>query len=85
MLEEQDARPAFDIHKYGDDILDKLAVLSCKDPSHPVDLESQMVRAAHFCYKRPMLPMRQETAPQFGFKCSYANIFDRLYSMNHIG
>lgn len=44
MLDEQDARPAFDIHQYGDQILDKLAGLSCKDPSNPAELEQQMVR-----------------------------------------
>ena len=44
MLDEQDARPAFDIHQYGDQILDKLAGLSCKDPSDPAELEQQMVR-----------------------------------------
>lgn len=44
MLQEQDARPAFDIHQYGDNILDRLAVLSCKDPSHPVELEAHTVR-----------------------------------------
>ena len=46
MLEEQDARPAFDIHQYGDNILDRLALLSCKDPSHPVELETHTVRAS---------------------------------------
>ncbi len=43
LLDEQDARPAFDIHLYGDQVLDKLARLSCRDPEHPVELQTSTV------------------------------------------
>lgn len=43
LLDEQDARPAFDIHLYGDQVLDKLARLSCRDPDHAVELQTSMV------------------------------------------
>ena len=43
LLDEQDARPSFDIHLYGDQVLDKLARLSCTDPAHPVELEASTV------------------------------------------
>ena len=43
LLDEQDARPSFDIHLYGDQVLDKLARLSCQDPTHPVELEASTV------------------------------------------
>ena len=43
LLDEQDARPAFDIHSYGDQILGRLASLSCKDNDNPVDLKASMV------------------------------------------
>ena len=43
LLDEQDARPAFDIHSYGDQILDRLASLSCKDSEDPVDGNDALV------------------------------------------
>ena len=43
LLDEQDARPAFDIHSYGDQILDRLASLSCKDCGNAVDQNASMV------------------------------------------
>lgn len=45
LLDEQDARPAFDIHSYGDQILDRLAALTCKDSGDPVDLDAALVSA----------------------------------------
>ena len=48
LLDEQDARPAFDIHSYGDQILDRLANLSCKDCDNPVDLSASMVGKHNF-------------------------------------
>ncbi|KAA6428176.1 MAG: condensin-2 complex subunit H2 [Trebouxia sp. A1-2] len=48
LLDEQDARPAFDIHLYGDQVLDKLARLSCRDPDHPVELQTSMVEPVGF-------------------------------------
>lgn len=46
LLDEQDARPAFDIHLYGDQILDRLANLSCKDSDDAVDLQASPVSTA---------------------------------------
>ena len=43
LLDEQDARPAFDIHYYGDQILDRLARLSCTDAERPVESTVPMV------------------------------------------
>lgn len=43
LLDEQEARPAFDIHSYGDQILDRLASLSCKDSDGPVDVHPTLV------------------------------------------
>ncbi|DBA99076.1 hypothetical protein WJX77_009045 [Trebouxia sp. C0004] len=48
LLDEQDARPAFDIHLYGDQVLDKLARLSCRDPDHPVELQASMAEPVGF-------------------------------------
>ncbi|KAL0054533.1 hypothetical protein WJX82_010399 [Trebouxia sp. C0006] len=48
LLDEQDARPAFDIHLYGDQVLDKLARLSCRDPDHAVELQTSMVELVGF-------------------------------------
>ena len=43
LLDEQDARPAFDIHSYGDQVLDRLVKLSCKESGDAVDFDASMV------------------------------------------
>lgn len=48
LLDEQDARPAFDIHAYGDQILDRLASLSCKESDNPVDSDPALVSVPAF-------------------------------------
>ncbi|KAL3132422.1 hypothetical protein ABBQ32_008980 [Trebouxia sp. C0010 RCD-2024] len=48
LLDEQEARPAFDIHSYGDQILDRLASLSCKDSDGPVDVHPTLAEPVGF-------------------------------------
>ena len=60
LLDEQDARPSFDIHLYGDQVLDKLARLSCKDPAHPVELEASTVCLAYHTIRHVTLPCKGE-------------------------
>lgn len=50
LLDEQDARPAFDIHSYGDLILDRLANLSCKESGNAVDFDASMVGDTLFAF-----------------------------------
>lgn len=43
MLDEQEAQPAFDIHTYGDSMLEELATVSAVDPEDPVQLQEGQV------------------------------------------
>ena len=43
MLDEQEAQPAFDIHTYGDSMLEELATLSTVAPGDPVQLQESQV------------------------------------------
>ncbi|KAK9810243.1 hypothetical protein WJX72_007164 [[Myrmecia] bisecta] len=48
ILDEQDARPEFDIHAYGERFLDNMAHLSLSDPAHPEELQSKQMEAVSF-------------------------------------
>ena len=43
MLDEQEAQPAFDIHTYGDCMLEELATVSAVAPEDPVQLQKSQV------------------------------------------
>ena len=43
MLDEQEAQPAFDIHAYGDCMLEELATVSAVAPDDPVQLQGSQV------------------------------------------
>ena len=43
MLDEQEAQPAFDIHTYGDSMLEELATVGAVDPEDPGQLQDSQV------------------------------------------